>query len=478
MPVEETHQLIAQRREKLKQMRASGINPFANEFQPAETAQHVKAHFEEGRQTRVAGRITALRLMGKSIFCDLTDQTDRIQVYIQKQSLGDEQFEVIKHLDLGDIAGARGTLFTTKTGEKSVKVSEFVLLAKSLRPPPEKWHGLQDVETRYRQRYLDLMSNPEVRELFFKRSKIVSEIRRFLEGRGYIEVETPMMQAVPGGAAAKPFVTQHEALGCPFYLRIALELYLKRLLVGGFEKVFEMGRNFRNEGLSRKHNPEFTMLEAYEAYGNFESMMRLVEDLIRHVAQAVFGTLKVGGGRIDLGPEWERKRYKDLICNVTSPEWFGWPRAKKIEKARQLNLKPEPDWESHEITNDVFEKIIEPGLIQPVFVTHLPKELVPLAKASKDDPDVVDVFELCINGQEIAPGYSEQNDPIEQRERLLHQAAGHEQKLDEDFLTALEHGMPPAGGIGIGIDRLVMMLTGADSIRDVIFFPQLKPRED
>jgi len=477
MPGEEENQLIAQRREKLTQMRASGIDPFANEFHPSESAAHAKAHFQEGRQSAVAGRITAIRLMGKSIFCDVTDQTDRIQAYIQKEAIGEAVFETIKHLDLGDIVGVKGALFTTKTGEKSVKAASLVLLAKSLRPPPEKWHGLQDVETRYRQRYLDLMSNPEVRALFFQRSKILSEIRRFLEGRGYIEVETPMMQAVPGGAAAKPFITQHEALGCPFYLRIALELYLKRLLVGGFEKIFEIGRNFRNEGISRKHNPEFTMLEAYEAYGNFETMMQTVEDLIRHVASAVFGTLKVSQGKIDLEPAWERKRYKDLIRNVTSPDWFEWPRQKKFEKAIQLKLKPEKDWQDHEITNDVFEKIIEPGLIQPVFVTHLPKELVPLAKANKEDPSVVDVFELCINGQEIAPGYSEQNDPIEQRERLLHQSSGHEQKLDEDFLHALEHGMPPAGGIGIGIDRLVMMLTGAESIRDVIFFPQLKPKE-
>lgn len=476
MPDEE-NSLIAQRREKLDQLCAAGADPFKNEFRPSESAADAKANFKEERETRVAGRITALRLMGKSIFCDVTDQTDRIQAYIQKQALGDQQFEVIKHLDLGDIVGVKGTLFTTKTGEKSVKVSEFVLLAKSLRPPPEKWHGLQDVETRYRQRYLDLMSNAEVRELFFKRSRVISEIRRFLEGRGYIEVETPMMQAVPGGASAKPFITKHEALGCQFYLRIALELYLKRLLVGGFEKVFEIGRNFRNEGISRKHNPEFTMLEAYEAFGNFETMMQLVEDMIRHVATTVFGTLKVNGGKIDLEPEWERKRYKDLVRNVTSPDWFDWPREKKLEKSRQLNLKPEADWADHEITNDVFEKIIEPALIQPVFVTHLPKELVPLAKANHEDPSVVDVFELCINGQEISPGYSEQNDPVEQRERLMHQASGHEQKLDEDFLTALEHGMPPAGGIGIGIDRLIMMLTGAESIRDVIFFPQLKPRD-
>lgn len=474
---DEENNLIAQRRDKLKEMRASGIDPFRNEFKVSESALHAKEHFQEGRETRVAGRITALRLMGKSIFCDVTDQTDRIQIYIQKQSLGEAQFDAIKHLDLGDIVGVAGALFTTKTGEKSIKASEFILLAKSLRPPPEKWHGLQDVETRYRQRYLDLMSNKEVRDLFFQRSRILTEIRKFLEGRGYIEVETPMMQAVPGGASAKPFVTKHEALGCQFYLRIALELYLKRLLVGGFEKVFEIGRNFRNEGISRKHNPEFTMLEAYEAYGNFETMMQLVEDMIRHVAQTVFGTLKVSGGKIDLEPAWERKRYKDLIRNVTSPDWFDWSREKKLEKARQLNLKSEADWQDHEITNDVFEKIIEPALIQPVFVTHLPKELVPLAKANRQDPSVVDVFELCINGQEISPGYSEQNDPIEQRERLMHQAAGHEQKLDEDFLTSLEHGMPPAGGIGIGIDRLVMMLTGAESIRDVIFFPQLKPRD-
>src|SRR5438034_1121032 len=392
--MDETNSLIEQRKAKLAALRAKGIDPFRNKFTPTESCAHARENYIEGREVAVAGRVTAHRDMGKSMFIDVRDQTGRLQIYSQKNVLGDEQFDIFRHLDLGDFIGARGTLFTTKTGEISVRLTSFVILTKALRPPPEKWHGLADTEIRYRQRYLDLVANPEVKEVFLKRTQIIREIRNFLNERGYVEVETPMMQAIPGGAAAQPFKTFHNALGCEFYLRIALELYLKRLLVGGLDRVYEIGRNFRNEGLSRKHNPEFTMLEAYEAFGDYETMMELVE----------------------------------------------------------------------------------PALIQPTFVTHLPKELVPLAKLSPEDPTTVEVFECCINGQEIAPAYTEQNDPLEQRERLEHQAGGEQQKLDEDFLVALEHGMPPAGGMGLGIDRLCMMLLGQESIRDVILFPQLKPK--
>jgi lysyl-tRNA synthetase, class II len=387
-----------------------------------------------------------------------------------------------------------------------------VILSKALRPPPGKWHGIEDTEIRYRQRYLDLMGNDDVKSVFLKRSAIVHEIRSFFHGRGYVEVETPAMQAIPGGAAAQPFKTFHNALGCEFYLRIALELYHKRLLVGGIDRLFEIGKNFRNEGLSRRHNPEFTMLEAYQAFGDYEQMMELVEALITTVAEKVLGTLTIrhepthmpakdvvqqeaqgavapaaerivdrelGTKVIDLTRPWKRAKYKDLVRSVAGNDWFDVsPEERRRRAVEDLKLAGDiaKGYEDFEVTGAVFEKLVEPTLIQPTFVTHLPKELVPLAKLSPDDPTTVEVFECCINGQEIAPGYTEQNDPIAQRNTLEHQAGGEQQKLDEDFLVALEHGMPPAGGIGIGIDRLCMMLLGQESIRDVILFPQLKPK--
>ncbi len=555
--MDDTNSLIEQRRAKLKALEAKNIFPFKNKFTPTESCKQAHDNYAEGREVSVAGRITAHREMGKSMFIDLRDQSGRIQVYAQKNILGDDLWNIFTHLDLGDFVGVRGTLFTTKTGEISIKlggtdalsqkteaneankesslpllssVPPFVILAKALRPPPAKWHGLEDTEIRYRQRYLDLMANPEVKDVFLKRSEIIREIRNFLHARGFVEVETPMMQAIPGGAAAQPFKTHHNALGCDFYLRIALELYLKRLLVGGVDKVFEIGRNFRNEGLSRKHNPEFTMLEAYQAFGDYESMMELVESMVKHVAQKVLGTLKIetkdAEGKIvksiDLAPSWQRVKYKDLIKQRFQGDWFDLSPKERFKRAIDVGIDfmgaafvdirkrgsmilhkkdsiSQIEWdklvveqlkavdslfelsdgtlpEDFEVTQAVFEKLIEPTLIQPTFVTHLPKELVPLAKLSSDDPTTVEVFECCINGQEIAPAYTEQNDPIEQRERLEHQAGGEQQKLDEDFLVALEHGMPPAGGMGMGIDRLCMMLLGQESIRDVILFPQLKPK--
>jgi len=482
--MEDSNSLIEQRKSKLASLRARGVDPFVNKFTPTESCADARAHYAEGREVAVAGRITAHRDMGKSMFIDVRDQSGRIQAYAQKQTLGDEQFDVFKHLDLGDFIGVTGTMFTTKTGEISVKLASFVILTKALRPPPAKWHGLEDTEIRYRQRYLDLMGNPEVKEVFLKRSAIIHEIRQFFHSRGYVEVETPAMQAIPGGAAAQPFKTFHNALGCDFYLRIALELYHKRLLVGGIDKLFEIGKNFRNEGLSRRHNPEFTMLEAYQAFGDYETMMETVQSLICHVAQNVLGTLSIetkdAEGKviktIDLKPDWKRVRYKELVKEKAGADWFDIPLAERRQRAHDLGAEIGKDYEDFEVTGAVFEKLIEPTLIQPTFVTHLPKELVPLAKLSPDDPTTVEVFECCINGQEIAPGYTEQNDPIAQRNTLEHQAGGEQQKLDEDFLVALEHGMPPAGGIGIGIDRLCMMLLGQESIRDVILFPQLKPR--
>ncbi len=590
--------MIEQRREKLAKLREKGIDPFKNKFTPDRKCDEARSGFDkgelpEGTKVSVAGRITAHREMGKSMFIDVRDQSGRIQIYAQKNVLGDEPWNIFTHLDLGDFIGVTGTLFRTKTGEPSIKLEAFTILAKALRPPPAKWHGLEDTEIRYRQRYLDLMGNLEVKEVFLKRSAIVHEIRSFFHSRGYVEVETPAMQAIPGGAAAQPFKTHHNALGCDFYLRIALELYHKRLLVGGIDKLFEIGKNFRNEGLSRRHNPEFTMLEAYCAFGDYESMMETVEALIKHVAQKVLGTLvikhdqrdafaailqaaigrldKIVSGLsgfafraganldskdlqpvrqkllqisqetstgdtvemakeaqqafksfgmgleevapgafkflqneelrnefsalgesiaalprffdvflsqkvIDLSTPWRRARYKDLVKEKAGADWFDIPPAERRQRAHDLGAEIGKEYEDFEVTGAVFEKLIEPTLIQPTFVTHLPKELVPLAKLSPDDPTTVEVFECCINGQEIAPGYTEQNDPIAQRNTLEHQAGGEQQKLDEDFLVALEHGMPPAGGIGLGIDRLCMMLLGQESIRDVILFPQLKPK--
>jgi lysyl-tRNA synthetase class 2 len=484
MATDEGNSLIDQRKAKLAALRAKGIDPFKNKFAPAEKCAEARANYVEGREAAVAGRITAHRDMGKSLFIDVRDQSGRLQVYAQKNVLGDEQFDLFRHLDLGDFVGARGTLFTTKTGEVTIRLSSFVILAKALRPPPEKWHGLADTEIRYRQRYLDLLANPEVKDVFLKRTAILREIRNFLDARGYVEVETPMMQAIPGGAAAQPFVTYHNALGCNFYLRIALELYLKRLLVGGLERVYEIGRNFRNEGLSRKHNPEFTMLEAYQAFGDYQTMMELVQSMICHVAQKVLGTLiiehKDAQGKvsrtINLTPPWRRVKYKDLVREKAGADWFEVSPVERRRRAESFGAEIGPGHEDFEVTGAVFEKLIEPTLIEPTFVTHLPRELVPLAKLSPEDPSTVEVFECCINGQEIAPAYTEQNDPLEQRERLEHQAGGEQQKLDEDFLVALEHGMPPAGGMGLGIDRLCMMLLGQESIRDVILFPQLKPK--
>jgi lysyl-tRNA synthetase class 2 len=476
--------LIEQRKAKLAALRAKGIDPFRNKFTPGETCQQAHENYAEGREVAVAGRITAQRHMGKSMFIDVRDQSGRIQAYAQKNVLGDEQFDLFRQLDLGDFIGVRGTLFTTKTGEISIRLSSFTILAKALRPPPAKYYGLEDTEIRYRQRYLDLMANPEVKEVFLKRSQIIYEIRNFLHGRGYVEVETPMMQAIPGGAAAQPFRTHHNALGCDFYLRIALELYLKRLMVGGIDKVFEIGRIFRNEGLSRKHNPEFTMLEAYQAYGDYESMMELVQGLVCHVAESVLDTLviehKDAAGEvtrtIDLNLPWPCVKYRDLVRERAGADWFDVSPKERRERALKMGAEIAKEYEDFEVTQAVFEKLIEPRLINPTFVTHAPKELIPLAKLSPADPTTVEVFECCINGQEIAPAYTEQNDPLEQRERLEHQAGGERHKLDEDFLVALEHGMPPAGGMGLGLDRLCLALLGQENIRDVILFPQLKPK--
>ncbi|MGC3991826.1 MAG: lysine--tRNA ligase [Chthoniobacteraceae bacterium] len=422
--------------------------------------------------------------MGRSHFLDVRDGSGRVQVFVSTKELAPEQLELFKLLDIADFIGIDGECFVTKTGEPSVRAKQLTLLSKALRPMPSSWYGVEDVELKYRQRYLDLIANAGSKELFLKRIAIVREIRDFLQARGFLEVETPMMQTVPGGAAAQPFKTHHNALNIDLYLRIAPELYLKRLMVGGLDKIFELNRNFRNEGISRRHNPEFTMLEAYWAYADFEAMADLVEEMICHLAEKIIGTLQIehkdAEGNvtrtINLARPWKRARYADLISGVAGTDWFTLSTEQKREKCRTLGVEVAPQMEDFEMSQQIFEKLIEEKQFDPLYVTHLPKELVPLAKQNVENPDLVDVYELVINGQEISPGYSELNDPIVQRERLEHQAGEEQQKVDEEFLTALEHGMPPAGGIGIGIDRLVMMLTGAESIRDVIFFPHLKPK--
>ncbi len=483
--MEEESELLALRRAKLDALRQRGVQPFGRAFPTSGSIAEVRGKFSEGESFCVAGRVTAHRDMGKSHFLDLRDASGRMQVYLQAKEVGAEAMEIFALLDLGDFIGVEGNCFTTKTGEPTLKVRCFEVLAKSLRPLPEKWHGLQDVEARYRQRYLDLITNEQSRAVFAKRFAIVREMRRFLEERGFVEVETPMLQAVAGGAAAAPFCTHHKALGIDLYLRIAPELYLKRLLVGGLNKVFELNRNFRNEGISRRHNPEFTMLEAYWAYADFESIAELVEEMVCRVAETVAGGLKIehrdAEGNvtrtIDLKRPWRRARYHDLLREATGADWFELSSEQRRERAtRELGVEILPQLADFEVTQHVFEKLVEEKTFDPLFVTHCPKELVPLAKQNADDTRLVDVYELIINGVEISPGYTELNDPITQRERLLEQAGEETQQLDEDFLLALEHGMPPAGGFGLGIDRLTMMLTGAESIRDVILFPLLKPK--
>ncbi|MEX2381972.1 MAG: lysine--tRNA ligase, partial [Opitutales bacterium] len=464
---ENTHDLYAVRLKKLKEMRDDGVDPFRANVSPRHTSVQAKELYREGEENpesvSVAGRLMVMRVMGKSIFAKIQDRAGQIQLYAKKDDLGEARFKAFKKLDIGDILGAEGPLFTTKTGEVTVRIEAFTMVAKSLRPLPEKWHGLTDSEQIYRQRHLDLIMNEESRKRFLLRSKTLTCIRRFLEERDFIEVETPVLQGVAGGAAARPFTTHHKALGRDFFLRIALELYLKRLLVGGFDRVFELGKNFRNEGLSRRHNPEFTMLEIYQAYTDFRGMMTLVYDMIQTICREVVGTTQItrsDGHVIELGGSWREVSYKELVMETTRDAyWFSRPKEQKLEKAWQLGIEIDPDLEDFEVTNDIFEKRIEPTLIQPTFVTHLPKELCPLAKITEGDPSTIDVFELCINGQEIAPAYSEQNDPLVQREMFEAQAGEDIQKIDQDFLLALEHGMPPAGGIGIGIDRLLILLT-------------------
>lgn len=454
-----------------------GFKPFGQAFQRTRLTE-IRAGFEENKIVRAAGRLMTVRRMGKVSFATFSDGTDSFQFFIKKDLLTPQEFEGFSYLDLGDFVGVEGRLFLTRTGEQTIEVHTWTLLGKAILQPPEKFHGLQDVEERYRKRYLDLMINPESRDRFNKRSAILAEIRNFLHVRGFTEVETPMMQAQAGGAAAKPFFTHHNALNTDMAMRIAPELYLKRLIVGGYDKVFELGKDFRNEGLDRTHNPEFTVLEIYEAYGDRLAMKAIIEGLLPHLCEKVLGALKVEYGEakevLDFTPPYREVAYKDIVKETMGGDWFELSVDEARAQAVAKGVAIDPSWNHLLVTHEVYDKLIEKTLRQPTFVTRIPRQFVPLAKACEDDPELVDVFEFVVAGKELCPGYSEQNDPFAQRAAFEDQAGADPEKIDEDFISALEHGMPPTGGLGMGIDRLVMMLTGTEVIRDVILFPQMK----
>ncbi|WP_456324941.1 lysine--tRNA ligase [Desulfonauticus submarinus] len=487
------NRLIQARKEKAKRFLEQGIAIYPNTFRKKHDIKPILDKYKDLSQEElekldsvfvVAGRIMALRSFGKVTFFHIQDHSGKIQVFAQKNILGSEKYNVFKKFDVGDIVGVKGPLFKTKTGELTIKAEDVELVTKSLRPLPEKYHGLKDVELRYRQRYVDLIVNPKVREIFIKRSKIVRFIRNFLDARGFLEVETPMMQPIPGGAAAKPFITHHNALDMQLYLRIAPELYLKRLLVGGFERVYEINRNFRNEGISTQHNPEFTMLEFYMAYADFTMLMELTEELFSSLAKDVCGSTKIpyGEHEIDLTPPWNKLSfYESLekIGGLRPEEYQNYENAKNL--AKKLGEKVVEGEKLGKVQAKLFDLLVEPKLIQPHFIYHYPTDISPLSRRNEEDPTITDRFELFIAGREMANAFSELNDPFDQKERFLEQVkekeAGDEEAhfMDEDYVRALEYGMPPAGGEGIGIDRLVMLLTNSQSIREVILFPLLRP---
>lgn len=454
-------------------------------FETAEAALPEGSEEKPRPEVAVAGRLVAVRNMGKSAFAHIEDGTGRLQLYFRKDDLGEELYQQFnKDFDLGDFIAAQGYLFRTRTGEVSVHVTAFQLASKALHPLPEKWHGLKDTETRYRQRYLDLLANPEVRDIFVKRSKIISAMRRFLDGEGFLEVETPTLQPIYGGAMARPFVTHHNALNTTLYLRIADELYLKRLVVGGFEKVYEICKDFRNEGISTRHNPEFTMMECYWAYADYEDMMRLTENLVAAVAQAVLGTTKVifDSKEVDLTPPWRRLNLAEGIKQHTGIdifETYGDVKALWAECQRlKLNVSPQPNW--GKLVGELLGEYVEPTIVNPTFIHTFPLDISPLSKQQPDDPRMVERFEAFVVGMEIANAYSELNDPIIQRQRFLEQQKDADEEahvMDDDYIMALMQGMPPTGGLGMGVDRLTMLLTNQQSIREVILFPQMRPRE-
>ena len=484
-----------QRLEKLETLKSLGLSPYGVRYDVTHTvaeilAAHSSKHKEELEAThvpcKIAGRIVALRRFGKAAFATLQDGGERLQVYLKQDLIGKEPYSISKQFDLGDWIGVEGRLFRTKTDELTVEVQTFTFLAKGLQPLPEKWHGLTDIETRYRQRYVDLIANPDIHQIFRSRSQIISYIRTFLTDRGFLEVETPMMQPIPGGAAARPFVTHHNTLDVDLYLRIAPELYLKRLIVGGLRRVFEINRNFRNEGISTIHNPEFTMLEFYQAYADYHDLMNLTEELFVGLATNICGTTKLDyqGQIIDLTPPWRRVPYLDAIVEVNqvSPDILK-DLDKALAIAKTLNVHVDAEKGLMMVLTQLFEATVEPTLTQPTFITDFPLEISPLARRKDENPTLTDRFELFIGTRELANGFSELNDPIDQRQRfegqVAQRAAGDDEAhhLDEDFLRALEYGMPPTAGEGIGIDRLVMLFTNQASIRDVILFPQLRPEK-
>jgi lysyl-tRNA synthetase class 2 len=486
--IEELNDLMIQRREKLQEIEKMGIKPYGEKYPVTNHAVDIEKDFSEleGQEVSLAGRIMAIRTHGKASFADLMDMSGRIQLYVKIDEVGEEKYEFFNNLDIGDIIGVTGEVFKTRRGQISIKVSSFKFLAKSLRPLPEKWHGLKDKETRYRQRYIDLIVNPEVRDTFIIRSKVIRSFRNILEDKGFLEVETPMMHPIAGGASARPFITHHNALDVDLYLRIAPELYLKRLIVGGFEKVFEINRNFRNEGMSYKHNPEFTMMELYQAQADYYDMMELTEELISRTAQQVLGTMKINyqGIEIDLTPPWNRMIMVEAVKKYTGIDFESISTDEEARKAaKDVGVEVGDEATRGLVLNELFEERVEEKLIQPTFILDYPIEVSPLAKKKDDDPSYTYRFEAFIYSRETANAFTELNDPIDQKERFEEQVKQRDkgdeeaQMMDEDYVRALEYGMPPTGGLGIGIDRVVMLLTDSPSIRDVILFPTMRPEK-
>ncbi len=492
MSHEEINDQLQVRREKLSELREKGLDPFGKRFERSHLAAEILEKYSELEKEEldtqnisvtIAGRVMTKRGKGKAGFAHIQDLSGQIQIYVRQDAVGEGQYEVFNLIDLGDIVGIKGQVFKTKVGELSIKASSFEILSKSLRPLPDKFHGLKDVEQRYRQRYLDLIMSEESKQTFITRSQIIRSIRNYLDHNGYLEVETPMMHAIAGGAAARPFVTHHNTLDMTLYMRIAIELHLKRLIVGGLEKVYEIGRVFRNEGVSTRHNPEFTMIELYEAYADYQDIMELTENLIAHVAQEVLGTTTVQYGEyeVDLKPQWKRLHMVDAIKEFTGVDFWNVTSTEEAKQlAKENGIQYKESMEYGHIVNEFFEQKVEEKLIQPTFIFGHPVEISPLAKKNPDDPRFTDRFELFIVAREHANAFTELNDPIDQRERFEAQLIEREQgndeahEMDEDFVEALEYGMPPTGGLGIGIDRLVMLLTNSPSIRDVLLFPQMR----
>lgn len=485
--------ITQQRQEKLDRIRARGIKPYPNRYQRSHTAEEAVALLKRNEadmtgeeKVSVAGRIVAIRRMGKSAFVDIRDGSGKIQLLFQSiNKFDEEQRDLFKDLDIGDIIGVSGDLLRTKSGEATVRVVDFTLLAKSLHPLPEKWHGLSDIDMRYRQRYLDLIANTEVKETFKVRSQIITAIRQFLNQRDFLEVETPVLQPSAGGALALPFITHHHALDQDFYLRIATELHLKRLIIGGFDKVYELGRIFRNEGIDTKHNPEFTMLESYQAYADYNDVMKMVEEMVAKVARQVLDTTKVkfGDQSIDLTPPWQRLSLRDAVTEYSGIDFAKYPAADELrEKMRSMNIEADTEKNWAKLVDELLSTFVKPRLIQPTFLIDYPVAMSPLAKTKPDEEGIVERFQAFAGGMELANAYTELNDPIEQRQRFEEQQKerqGEDKEkwaIDQDFLLALEYGMPPTGGLGVGIDRLVMLLTGQQSIREVILFPQLREK--